>query len=113
MVKELKNWTFMNLPMAKKQSILFWLIFAAIPEDIFREKEKIKNKWSYLRPTPAHMKVTSITQRSSQLNPRNNMAASLNYMPETEPWEKNQPQKMGPLKLQKALRRSAPSFFRS
>lgn len=45
------------------------------------------------------MKVTSITQGSSQLNLQNNMAAVLNYIPETEPWGKNQPQKMGPLKL--------------
>ena len=59
------------------------------------------------------MKVTSITQGSSQLNLQNNMAAVLNYIPETEPWGKNQPQKMGPLELQKALRHSAPSFFRS
>lgn len=98
----------MSLPPAKRPFCSDF--FTAISEDIFREKEKIKKR-NYLRPTTANMKVTSIIQGSTQLNLQNNMAAFLNYMPETEPWEKNQLQKMGPLKLQKALRCSAPPFF--
>lgn len=50
--------------------------------------------------------------RKHSVDLENNMAASLNYMLKTKPQEKNQPQEMGPLKLQKALRRSAPPFFR-
>lgn len=42
--------------------------------------------------------------RKLSVNLQNNMAAFLNCMSETEPQEKNQSQKMGPLKLQKALR---------
>lgn len=57
------------------------------------------------------MKMTSITQESSQLNLQSNMAAFLNYMPETGPPGRNQPQEMCPLKLQRALRLPAPPFF--